>query len=165
MDYKQTQMGRMAVRKYGDILNASRPVPSGRHPRMPVASRAKVFSPFAALRGFDDEIAGEGAKRNRVPRRVLSEEEAERLSDLLLQVQKGMEITVRYVKEEPDSPAFGNYLEQTGTVVKIDPVFRKLTLRFDGMERTIPFDDLDEIFGDEIVDIDVYLGIEGVEEE
>ena len=61
-------------------------------------------------------------------------------------------------------PAFGNYLEQTGTVTKIDPVFRKLTLRFDGMERTIPFDDLDEIYGDGIVDIDVYLGIEGAEE-
>src|SRR5699024_9825573 len=112
---------------------------------MPVANRAKVFSPFAALRGFDDEIAGEGAKQNRVPRRIPSDEEAERLSDLLLQVRKGMEITVRYFNKEPDSPAFGNYLEQTGTVTKIDPVFRKLTLHFGGMERIIPFNDLDEV--------------------
>lgn len=164
MDYKQTKMGRQTVRKYADILGKSRPEPSARHPRMPVANRAKIFSPFAALRGFDDEIAGEGCKRTRVPKRILSEEDAERLSDQLLQVQKGMEITVRYFNEEPDSPALGTYLERTGKVVKIDPVFRKLTLRFDGVEYDIPFDDLDGVYGDGIVDIDVYLGIEGEEE-
>ena len=83
------------------------------------------------------------------------------LDELLL---NHAEVTQQVMDEVNIVPIFGNYLEQTGTVTKIDPVFRKLTLRFDGMERTIPFDDLDEIFGDGIVDIDVYLGIEGAEE-
>ncbi len=33
-----------------------------KHPRMPIANRAKIFSPFAALRGHDEKIA-ETAKR------------------------------------------------------------------------------------------------------
>ena len=28
-----------------------------RHPRMNLTDRAKIFSPFAALRGYEDEIA------------------------------------------------------------------------------------------------------------
>ena len=46
---------------YADIRSASRPVHSGdsfshRHPPMSLADRAKIFSPFAALKGYDDAI-------------------------------------------------------------------------------------------------------------
>ena len=34
-----------------------------KHPRMPIASRAKIFSPFAALRGHHEKIA-ETAERH-----------------------------------------------------------------------------------------------------
>ena len=60
MDYKNTPEGRAVQSKYGKILHASRPEPPHNHPRMPMSNRAKIFSPFAALRGYEDEIASEG---------------------------------------------------------------------------------------------------------
>ena len=51
------------------------------------------------------------------------------LSDRLMQVTKGMTITVRYFKEDtahPEVPAVGNYITLTGTADRIDPVFRTL---------------------------------------
>ena len=62
-DCKDTPEGRAVQEKYGDILHMKRPAPSPRHPRMPVASRARLFSPFAALRGFDDELSAQEARR------------------------------------------------------------------------------------------------------
>ena len=60
MDYKNTPEGKAVQSKYGKILHASRPEPPHNHPRMPMSNRAKIFSPFAALRGYEDEIASEG---------------------------------------------------------------------------------------------------------
>ena len=59
---QNTPESRAAWEKYGDILTLERPAPPARHPRMPAASRAKLFSPFAALRGFDDELSAESAQ-------------------------------------------------------------------------------------------------------
>lgn len=56
---QNTPESRAAWEKYGDILTLERPAPPARHPRMPAAGRAKLFSPFAALRGFDDELSAE----------------------------------------------------------------------------------------------------------
>ena len=61
-DYKNSKEGRIVSQKYADILQMERPEPSVKHPRMSLGSRAKIFSPFAALRGFDDELAEEGAQ-------------------------------------------------------------------------------------------------------
>ncbi len=51
---------------YRDLYDKQRPTHdddafSRRHPKMPVAKRAKIFLPFDALRGFDAaiDIAGE----------------------------------------------------------------------------------------------------------
>lgn len=41
---------------YDDIIHLSRPK-SKKHPPMPREQRAAQFASFAALRGFDDEIA------------------------------------------------------------------------------------------------------------
>lgn len=49
--------------KYLDVFLKGRPTHgradafSVKHPRMAVDRRAKLFAPFAALRGFDEEIA------------------------------------------------------------------------------------------------------------
>ena len=58
-DYKKSKEGRMVAAKYADILHLSRPEPSFRHPRMARFNRAKIFSPFAALRGYEEGIAEE----------------------------------------------------------------------------------------------------------
>ena len=60
MDYKNTAEGKAVQKKYRDILYSSRPkLPPG-HPRMDINNRAKIFSPFAALRGYEEEIRSEG---------------------------------------------------------------------------------------------------------
>ena len=50
-DFKNTKEGRAVAQKYSDILHLSRPEPPVKHPRMALSNRAKIFSPFAALRG------------------------------------------------------------------------------------------------------------------
>ena len=80
------------------------------------------------------------------------------LSDKLMQVTKGMVIKVRYFKEDtthPEVPAVGNYITLTGKADRIDPVFR--TLQVGGT--VVPFENLVEVRGNGIVEIDVYLGI------
>ena len=79
------------------------------------------------------------------------------LSDRLMQVTKGMTITVRYFKEDtahPEIPAVGN-ITLTGKADRIDPVFRTLQVG----ETVVPFEDLVEISGESIMEIDQYLGI------
>ena len=147
-DYKNTKEGRAAAAKYRDILSLSRPEPSYRHPRMPVPDRAKIFSPFAALRGYDDEIALEQWKQERVPKKLLSEEEAQQLSLLLSRTEKGDFLTVRFFCEDtihPVDPPLGIYRECSGTVTRLDPVFRNLTILDGDSEVCISFDDLEEI--------------------
>ena len=149
-DYKNSKEGRNVVAKYGDILHKSRPEPSFKHPRMALSNRAKIFSPFAALRGYEEEIAEEKWKQRRVAKRMLSEEESAELSDRLLQVKKSMTVTVRYFKEDVEHPAIpplGIYETVTGKVDMVDPTFRLIVL-YDGSTKVrICFDDLEEVTG------------------
>ena len=131
-NYKNSKIGQETAQKYGDIIEMERPQTEEslrKHPRMTLQNRAKIFSPFAALRGYDEQLAAEKQRTERVPKRILTEEEMSALSDRLMQVTKGMTITVRYFKEDtahPEVPAVGNYITLTGKVDRIDPVFRTL---------------------------------------
>lgn len=47
--------------KYKDIIDKERPQHNGdefeaRHPKMSIENRAKIFAPFAALKGYEDAI-------------------------------------------------------------------------------------------------------------
>ena len=100
----------------------------------------------------------EKQRTERVTKRILTEEEMSDLSDKLMQVTKGMTITVRYFVEDtahPEIPAVGNYVTLTGRVESIDPVFRTLQIA----KVVVPFEDLVEVRGDGIVAIDDHLGI------
>ena len=96
MDYKNTPEGRAVQSKYSKILHASRPEPPHNHPRMPMSNRAKIFSPFAALRGYEDEIASEGRDHLKGNRIELSEEGKEVLNQKISQLRKDQEITIKY---------------------------------------------------------------------
>ena len=98
--YKNTPAGRAVAQKYADILNLSRPTPSYKHPRMSLSNRAKIFSPFAALRGYDEEIRSEVLQLQLITKPELRDEDKEKLSDKLLQIRKGMEVTVSYFDPE-----------------------------------------------------------------
>lgn len=160
-NYKNSKIGRETAKKYGDILEMERPQTEEslhKHPRMTLQNRAKIFSPFSPLRGYDEQLAAEKQRTERVTKRILTEEEMSALSDRLMQVAKGMTITVRYFKEDtahPEIPAMGNYLTLTGKADRIDPVFRTLQVG----ETVVPFEDLVEVRGEGIMDIDAYLGI------
>ena len=45
---------------YADIIMKKRP--HSRHPRMDVAERARIFAPFAALKGYEDAIRNVSAQ-------------------------------------------------------------------------------------------------------
>ena len=115
-NYKNSKIGRETAQKYGDILEMERPQTEEslrKHPRMTLQNRAKIFSPFSPLRGYDEQLAAEKQRTERVTKRILTEEEMSALSDRLMQVTKGMTITARYFKEDtahPEVPAVGNYL-------------------------------------------------------
>lgn len=179
-DYKNTQAGKDVSRKYADILPLARPEPSPVHPRMSKLNRAKIFFPFAALRGYEEEIVAEDQEHLKVVKIELSEEDKGKLSDKLLQVKKGMEVTVCYfeagdsqltsldISTEPakSSAPLGSYRTITGAVDRIDSVYRELIIRTEERNQlgkelpvTVRFDDILEFSGDGIVDIDEYLGI------
>ena len=102
-NYKNSKIGRETAKKYGDILEMERPQTEEslrKHPRMTLQNRAKIFSPFSPLRGYDEQLAAEKQRTERVTKRILTEEEMSALSDKLMQVTKGMTITVRYFKED-----------------------------------------------------------------
>ena len=107
----------------------------------------------------DEQLAAKKKQHTeRVTKRILTEEEMSALSDKLMKVTKGMTITVRYFKEDtahPEVPAVGNYITMTGKADRIDPVFRTLQVG----ETVVPFEDLVEISGESIMEIDQYLGI------
>ncbi|MCF2617877.1 hypothetical protein JQM68_11830 [Oscillibacter valericigenes] len=114
---------------------------------MPLENRAKIFSPFAALRGYEQEIAREGWKMRRVERPSPSEGEIEKLSAKLAQVLKGMEVCVMYFQEDTTDLSgrhMGCCCETSGRVETIDPVGQ--TIRVNG--KVIPFADIQDIMGD-----------------
>lgn len=177
IDYKNTPE---VSRKYADILPLARPEPSHVHPRMSKLNRAKIFSPFAALRGYEEEIAAEDQEHLKIAKIELSEEDKGKLSDKLLQIKKGMAVTVCYfeagdaqltspdISTEPSksSAPLGSYRTITGTVDRIDSVYCELIIRTGERNQlgkelpvTIRFDGILELSGDDIVDIDEYWGI------
>ena len=153
MDYLNSKEARETARKYADILHAARPASEEslrKHPRMPLENRAKIFSPFAALRGYEQEIAREGWKMRRVERPIPSEGEIEKLSAKLARVMKGMEVQVFYFQEDTaDSSCrhMGCYCETSGRVQAIDPVGQ--TIQLNG--QMIPFADVQDIVGNMIL--------------
>ena len=96
------------------------------------ADRARQFMPFAALTGYYEVIK----QREKIiePRKELSEDEAEILSDKLNKVQKGMPITLTYYKEDC-------YEILTGLVSNIDPIYRTITI----VKTKIAIDDIYDI--------------------
>ncbi len=137
-----------AEQKYADIIGLKRPEDPAffrRHPRMPIAERAKIFSPFAALRGHSEQLAEEDGKLLRQTRRDFSEEKAAMLSERLGKLSKGDSVTVRFfLPEEPESVC-GYYRQIHGQVTSVDPVCCTLQIG----DTVIPFQDLSDIAGDQ----------------
>lgn len=133
---------------YDDIINLEYPVPR-KHPRMPHEERAKQFLPFAALRGFDDEIDDRQIPRE--TRRSLSEDESKMIDSvlhfLLQQLSLGIVPLVQVDQFVPDekrssaSEEFGLYHTVAGHVTKI--IINERIIKIEG--KSYSFDDIASI--------------------
>ena len=129
--------------RYDDIIDHSHHV-SPVHPRMSLRNRAAQFSPFAALTGYDDQIA-EAARLT--DRRVeLTEAEAAEIGRQLGRLKRGDGVELTYFV--PDArKAGGRYVTERVTVKQVLPAEGRLRL-MDGRQI-----DIDAIIGvDELTD-------------
>lgn len=156
--------------KYRDALRHCRPRHnvgddfSLRHPKMQLSQRAKIFSPFDALKGFGKAI--EEKLEKYVEKQELTEMEQRRLNQVISELyqrtqgcrradRRPVTATVTWYVPCADRNheaygRLGSYMTRTGVVRKVDPVLTK-TLQIDDAE--IDFSDI------------AMLRIEPVEEE
>ena len=119
MNYKNTPEGKAVQYKYADLLPLSRPEPI--KPRMSISNRAKIFSPFAALRGYEDEIASEGKDHLKGKQIELSEEQKELLGNKIGQLRKNQLVKVKYFTD-------GYYEDLPGRIDSVDAINKELRI-------------------------------------
>ena len=144
--------------KYDDILNMEYPLKSAdriKHPRMSLADRAKIFSPFAALKGYEEAI--EAKQKIVVPRIELSEESKEYLDGQLNKIEALLEVkqhpiitTVYFQKDKNCGDEGGEYIQFTGMVAKFDPTSRVIQI----VEKRLKLDDIYSIEGEDLNSLD-----------
>lgn len=143
-----------ATRKYDDIIHMDYPLKSSdviKHPRMKLEDRAKIFAPFAALKGYEEAITAK--QKIVVPRIELSEESKEYLDlhlgkiDQLLMIGQHPIITVVYFqKAKVNNIDGGEYIQFTGLVAKLDRTSRILQI----VEKRMRLEDIYSIEGEEL---------------
>ena len=148
--------------KYADVMAAGRPVHRQRdlfaikHPAMSPGKRAKIFSPFDALKGFTEAV--EAKDELYVERIELSEDQCAEIDIIIAGLQElvcnssaarenNVTVTVTHfvpcVDEHNDACGYrGQYVKTTGVVSCIDPVVRR-TITVDG--KKIGFSNILEI--------------------
>jgi len=116
---------------YSDIINLPYPRDDWnfliKHPRMPIASRAKIFSPFAALRGHSAKIAETADLHLNVNRDELLEDGRAELDDAIADIAGRLEfgenpfVSVEYfVQSGEASDGVGKYMVLEGVVKSLD---------------------------------------------
>lgn len=132
------------LRKYGDIIGLPHPV-SKTHPGMTASQRAAQFAPFAALTGFDDELAE--TARYTEERRTLDENRREELDQRLQELQLALDrrdsahgagdngsVTAQITYFSPDEKKEGGaYRTIRGAVKRIDRYLQAIIMD-DGTE-------------------------------
>ena len=93
------------------------------------ADRAMQFAPFAALKGYYESVREQ--ERITEPKRELSEDEAEDVSNTLNKLTIGTTVKIRYYDVDA-------YTTTVGVVSEINPPYRRLKV----VKTTVPFDDI-----------------------
>jgi len=122
---------------YEDILHLERPV-SGR-PKMARGDRAKIFAPFAALTGLEEEL--DKMETRLLPRVCLPEEAQEVIDRRLRRLQIGDAVRIVWFCPRDRSGTLGTYEAVSGRVTGVDPIRRTLLLDV----RQIPIAEITEI--------------------
>lgn len=124
---------------YDDIINL--PYPRNdwntliKHPRMSIENRAKIFSPFAALRGHSDAIEETAEKRLTIRQDELMDDSRlelnETLGALAERLQQGEHPVVKvsyFVQDRVLAEGVGTYEELEGTVAKLDAITQTIQI-------------------------------------
>lgn len=114
--------------KYSDIINLPHHQ-SATRPRMTNYERAAQFSPFAALKGYEEEI--EEAQRTTEEKRELTEEQRTELNEQLVLLKSKVKESplVKIVYYEPDSgKQGGGYFTIVGNLKQINEYNQKIVL-------------------------------------
>ena len=143
--------------RYSEVLRRGKPVHekfdsfSIRHPSMPLEKRAKIFSPFDALKGFSEAISAKDVIYEY--RKTLSDEDMRVLDQKLCLLRQltinskasrvssiPVEVTYFHRSEDPDmQEEKGSYLTDSGILRKVYDFSRILILNDD---TRIPIDDI-----------------------
>ena len=139
--------------RYKDVLARGKPTHkksdtfSIKHPSMDLEKRAKIFSPFDALKGFNEAIASKDILYE--DRRVLSDADIRHLNHAIgilynltktrqLAMENHVAVSVTYFApcKDSDNEAFlvrGRYQTLSGILQKVDP-FHAKNIIIDGIE-------------------------------
>lgn len=99
---------------YSDIMDMDKPI--SHHKPMDITHRAKIFAPFAALKGFEDCIRQKEIVYEEYP--VLSEEQKDRLDQKIQMIGIGHVLTVTYfLHNHPLDARKGQIQTVTGEVI------------------------------------------------
>ena len=131
---------------YTDIIHMERPLSS--HPKMDLGNRAKLFSSFDALRGFDLALLAKQAERQLTVRRDLLDDAQEELDHKLHILQAGMRVSITYFRMEKTigDMEVGTYITETGVVEEINAQENAIILP----TAFIPISDIAELDADEV---------------
>lgn len=131
----------MNTTAYGDMIHLSRPI--SRHPKMSVENRAKLFTPFSALRGFDIEILTKEQDRLLMSRVTLGTDQQELIRHRLNDLRSGQRVTVTCfaLAKELEGISLGEYVTQTGQVRCVDDFYQVLVLD----NGVVAFEDIREL--------------------
>ncbi len=95
------------------------------------AERAKQFAPFDAMKGLQEALRDREERHSRVERHEISEDMADRNSQIILKLARGMKVEIFCYSAFHD-------VTKRGSITDVDITFRNLKL---GDER-IWFDDI-----------------------
>ena len=101
--------------------------------KMKMSDRAKIFLPFNGLRGYYDLILK--VDKIKEPKRELSEDELNHLSDIFNKLEKRMMVRITYYLED-------GYQNIEGMISKIDITKRIITI----VKTNINFDDILDVW-------------------
>lgn len=133
----------MITHKYDDIIEVQYPFKDIERIRtMTIEERAKIFAPFAALKGHSEAIA---AKQKVVASKVeLSEESAQQMDYSLMDIDNQLKhgkhpiIKLIYFKQDVRLKDKGEYIELSGVVAKLNKELRWIQI----VNKKINLDDI-----------------------
>lgn len=119
-----------------DIINLNRP--KSKYPKMSIYNRASIFSPFAALTGYDDSIKETSRITNK---KIILDEDKIEIINYKLNNSKNKEVCITYFIKDLYKDG-GSYKTIKGIIKKIDNFNKVIIIN----NLKIKIDDIVDVF-------------------